>query len=80
MTGYTVEGKVANRLDTADVATFTPTWVDQAVGKFRIKLTPSETAAITGEGQYDVLITEPSGDKFYLLQGRAFLDPGITGV
>lgn len=80
MTGYTVEGKVANRLDTSDVATFTSSWIDQEAGKFRIKLSPAETAVITAEGQYDVLITEPSGDKYYLLQGRAFLDPGITGV
>ena len=80
MTGYSVAGKVANRLNTADVATFTTSWIDQAIGKFRIKLAASETSSLTSEGQYDVLITEPGGDKYYLLQGRAFVDPGITGV
>ncbi len=80
MSGYTVAAKLANRLDTADLATFTPIWVDQSVGKFQIKLSASQTAIITGEGQYDILITEPGGDKYYLLQGRAVLDYGITGV
>lgn len=80
MAGYSIEAKLANRLDTTDLATFTASWVDQNVGKFKIKLTATQTAAITTEGQYDILITEPGGDKYYLLQGRAILDPGITGA
>lgn len=80
MAGYTVEAKLANRLDTSDLATFTPSWVDQSAGKFKIKLSSTQTAAITTDGQYDILVTEPGGDKYYLLQGRALLDRGITGV
>lgn len=80
MAGYTVEAKLANRLDTSDLATFTPSWVDQSAGKFKIKLSSTQTAAINTDGQYDILITEPGGDKYYLLQGRALLDRGITGV
>jgi hypothetical protein len=80
MTGYTVAGKLVNRLNTAAVASFQTSWVDQSNGKFRIKLSAPVTAGITSECQYDVLITEPGGDKYYILQGRAFLDPGFTGV
>jgi hypothetical protein len=80
MAGYAVEAKLANRLDTSDLATFTPSWVDQSAGKFKIKLSASQTAGITVDGQYDILITEPGGDKYYLLQGQAILDRGITGV
>ena len=79
-TGYRVEGKVANRLNTAEVATFVLSWIDQTTGSFKLKIDAADTALLTSEGQYDVLITEPGGDKYYILQGRAFLDPGITGV
>ena len=80
MSGYTVAGKLVNRLNTATVATFVTSFVDQPLGKFRIKLTATTTAAISEECQYDILITEPGGDKYYILQGRAFSDPGFTGV
>ena len=80
MTGYSVAGKLVNRLNTTDVASFQTIWVDQTLGKFRIKVPASVTAGITSESQYDILITEPGGDKYYILQGRAFLDPGFTGV
>lgn len=80
MAGYTVSGKLVDRLNTTTVANFTTTWVDQSVGKFKIKLTPTQTSAITAECQYDVMITEPGLDKYYLLQGRALFDPGFTGV
>ena len=80
MTGYLVAGKMVNRLNTVTQATFNVTWENQTAGKFKLKLLAETTATITTESQYDVLITEPNGDKFYLLQGRAFLDPGFTGV
>ena len=80
MVGYSVAGKLVNRLNTATVTTFTTSFVDQTVGKFKIKLTAATTAAITEECQYDIMITEPGGDKYYLIQGRAFVDPGFTGV
>jgi len=80
MAGYSVASKLVNRLNTEAVGTFTVVWLDQAIGKFTLNLTATETALITDEAKYDVLITEPGGDKYYLLQGRAFLDPGITGM
>ena len=80
MSGYSVAGKLVNRLNTATVATITTSFVDQPNGKFNIKLTAATTAAISEECQYDIMITEPGGDKYYILQGRAFVDPGFTGV
>ncbi len=80
MSGNSVAGKLVNRLNTATVATFTTSWIDQSLGKFKIKLSASTTAGITSECQYDIMITEPGLDKYYLLQGRVFIDPGFTGV
>jgi hypothetical protein len=43
-----------------------------------LRLTASGTSIVAEQGQYDVLVTEPSGDKYYLLQGTAFFDPGLS--
>lgn len=80
MTGYSVSGKLVNRLNTSALATFATSWIDQAVGKFQLSLPANTTADLSEEGQYDVLLTEPGGDKYYILQGRAFVDPGFAGV
>lgn len=81
MAGYSVAAKLADLTDNSDIlATFTTSITDASVGKFQIKLTAIQTAALTKGGLYDVLITQPDGDKYYILQGRVFLDPGITGV
>ena len=80
MSGYTVTSKIVDRTSTNDIATFVASFTDQAQGKFNLKLTASTTQGITEEGLYDVLITEPGGDKFYLLQGRTKLDKGISGM
>lgn len=79
MSGYTVAGQLWNRLSTSKISDFTFAWTVQASGSFSLKLPSSVTSGITEQGQYDVLVTEPNGDKYYLLQGTAFFDPGLTG-
>ena len=80
MSGFTVTSKIVDRTGSNTIATFVSTFTDQAIGKFNLKLTSATTQGITSEGLYDVLITEPGGDKFYLLQGRTTLDTGISGM
>lgn len=79
MSGYTVAGQLWNRLGTTKYADFVHEWTSQVSGAFLLKLSASTTSGITEQGQYDVMITEPSGDKYYLLQGTAFTDLGLTG-
>ena len=79
MSGYTVNAQLWNRTGTVKFANFSTPWTVQASGAFQLKLSSTTTSGITEQGQYDVMLTEPSGDKFYLLQGTAFLDPGLTG-
>ena len=79
MSGYTVEAELWNRLGTVKLADFVQSWVVRASGIFKLVLASTVTSGITEQGQYDVMLTEPSGDKYYLLQGVAFLDPGLTG-
>jgi hypothetical protein len=79
MSGYTVTAQLWNRNGTAKLANFAVPWTNQASGIFKISLTSSVTSGITEQGQYDVLIAEPTGDKTYLLQGTAFIDLGLSG-
>lgn len=79
MSGYTVQAQLWNRLGTSKITNFTQQWTAQASGSFKLRLAASVTSGITEQGQYDVMITEPSGDKYYLLQGNAFIDLGLTG-
>jgi hypothetical protein len=79
MSGYTLEAELWNRTGTAKLSNFDTPWIVQASGSFKLRLASATTSGITEQGQYDLMITEPSGDKYYLLQGTAFLDPGLTG-
>ena len=79
MSGYTVDAQLWNRLGTSKISNFAFSWTVQASGAFKLRLANTVTSGITEQGQYDVLITEPSGDKYYLLQGTAFVDLGLTG-
>jgi hypothetical protein len=78
MSGYTVSGQLWNRLGTSRLASFTTQWTVQASGMFKLTLPASTTSGITEQGRYDILVTEPSGDKFYLLEGSALWNPGLS--
>lgn len=79
MSGYTVAAQLWNRVGTVKLSNFDFAWTAQASGSFKLRLSSAVTSGITEQGQYDVLVTEPSGDKYYLLQGNAFIDLGLTG-
>jgi hypothetical protein len=79
MSGYTASGTLWNRTGTSKLAAFDLPWTAQASGMFKMRLEASVTSGLSEQGQYDILITEPSGDKFYLLEGNAFLNLGLTG-
>lgn len=79
MSGYTASGTLYNRTGTTKLASFELPWTVQASGMFKMRLPAAVTSGITEQGQYDILLTEPSGDKFYLLEGTVFWNPGLTG-
>ncbi len=79
MTGYSIEAELWNKTGTTKLADFSVPWTAQVSGMFRLRLTSAVTSGITEQGQYDVMFTEPSGDKYYILQGTAFIDLGLTG-
>lgn len=78
MSGYTVEGQLWNRLGSAKLADFVFAWTAQVSGMFTMKIPSSVTSGITEQGSYDFLVTEPGGDQFYMLEGTAFWNPGLS--
>ena len=78
MSGHTVSGTLWNNNGTSKLANFTTEWLAQASGYFELSLAASGTSLVTGQAQYDVLVVEPSGEKYYLLEGTAFFNPGFT--
>ena len=78
MSGYTIVSKLYNRLGTGKLADFAVSYVNQASGIFKIRLEASGTSGITEQGQYDILITEPSNDAYYILEGNAYLNRGLS--
>lgn len=78
MSGFTTSGTLWDRLGTTKLATFDSPYTAQASGAFKLRLSYTTTSGITEQGQYDVLVTQPNGDKFYMLEGNAFLNPGLS--
>jgi len=78
MSGYTVASKLYDRLGTTKLADFVVSYVNQASGIFKIRLEASGTESITEQGQYDVLVTEPNNNAYYLMEGNAFINLGLS--
>lgn len=78
MSGYTVVSKLYDRLGVEKLADFSINYVSQPSGIFKIRLEASGTSGITEQGQYDVLVTEPSNNSYYLLEGTAFINLGLS--
>ena len=59
-------------------ADLTVVWIDQATGLFELVLQYPGTTAMVKDGEWDLLVTEPSGDRYYWLEGRAYRDVGLS--
>lgn len=78
MSGYTIVSKLYDRLGVEKLADFDIDYVSQASGIFTIRLEAPVTSGITEQGQYDILVTEPTNDSYYLLEGAAFINLGLS--
>jgi len=78
MSGYTVVSKLYDRLGVEKLADFAVNYVSEPSGIFKIRLEASGTSGITEQGQYDILVTEPTNDSYYLLEGAAFINLGLS--
>ena len=79
LTGFTVEAQVWNTDRSSKFADFGVTYTDRANGTIDLKLTDTQTATFSlNILEYDILLTDPNGDKMYYLEGTLFISEGYT--
>ena len=79
LTGYTVAAQVYDESRTTKYADWAITYTDRSNGIIDMNLTDTATATFTPSILfYDVLLTEPSSNKNYYLEGKLFISEGYT--
>ena len=79
LTGYTVEAQVWEETRTTKYADFNVVYTNRGQGSVSISLTDTQTATfIPSTLKYDVLLTNPSGEKEYYLEGTISVSEGYT--
>lgn len=77
-TGYQLVAQVWARRRLTKYADLTVQWIDQATGLFELVLQYPATAAVVKDGEWDLLVIQPDGDRYYWLEGMAYLDTGMS--
>ena len=79
LTGYTVAAQVYDESRSTKYADWDITYTDRTNGIIDMNLTDTATATFTPDILfYDVLLTEPGGNKNYYLEGKLFVSEGYT--
>ena len=79
LTGYTVEAQVWEETRTTKYADFAVAYTNRSGGTVDISLTDTQTATFAPSTlKYDVLLTNPSGEKEYYLEGDIKMSGGYT--
>lgn len=80
LTDYSVAGALKENYRATTSVAFAASVTDAAAGLFDISLTDTVTTDMDpGTWVYDIVLTDPSGIKTRLLEGRAFVKAGVTG-
>jgi len=77
-TGYQLVAQVWDRRRTTKYADLTVQWIDQATGLFELVLQYPGTTAVVKDGMWDLLVIQPDGDRYFWLEGMAYLDTGMS--
>ena len=79
ITGFTIEAQVYDNDRTTKFADFSVVYTDRPNGTVDLKLNDTDTANFFLDTlKYDVLLTDPNGDKMYYLEGTLFVSQGYT--
>lgn len=77
-TGYQLVAQVWDRRRLTKYADLTVVWIDQATGLFELVLQYPGTTAVVKDGCWDLLVIQPDGDRYFWLEGNAYLDQGLS--
>tara|TARA_R100000329_G_scaffold88111_1_gene74106 strand:+ start:700 stop:1041 length:342 start_codon:yes stop_codon:yes gene_type:complete len=79
LTGYTVEAQVWEETRSIKYADWTIAYTDRSAGTVDMSLTDTQTATFLPDNlKYDVLLTNPTGEKEYYLEGNIKMSEGYT--
>lgn len=80
ITNKTFSGKIKKNYNETSGTDFTATNTNNAQGLWTMSLSDTQTAALkAGDNVYDIVMTDTvSGEKTRLLQGKAFVSPGVS--
>ncbi len=79
LTNYSFEGKIKKNFNDTESTSFSTNITNAAGGLWEISLTDTQTAALkAGDQVYDIIMTDNNGDKTRLLQGKAYISPGVS--
>jgi hypothetical protein len=79
ITGYTFTASTKEATYSSTKVDFVTAITDGAAGVFTVSLTDTVTATMDpGTWVYDVLMTDTAGKVTRMLQGRAFVNQGVT--
>jgi hypothetical protein len=78
LTGYDAVAQAWDRRRTTKLAEFTIDWIDREDGRLDLVLSHELTRLYAKDGEWDLLLIEPGGDRHYWLEGKAYRDPGYS--
>lgn len=79
LTGWTVASQIWDITRTTKYLDFTVTYTNVVNGQVKLSITSAQTTSLTVDKcYYDVLLTDPSGNKDYYLQGTLYVSEGYT--
>ena len=79
LTGDTLASQVWDAERSLKAADATVTVTNASGGAFSWKVTDTQTVLLTSdEYKYDILLTNPSGDKEYWVEGTIYMSQGYT--
>lgn len=77
-TGYEIVAEVWDQYRNNKYADFDIEWLNQAEGLFDLVLTHEQTELIDQDAYWDMLVIEPSGDRYFWLEGKVIWDIGYS--
>jgi hypothetical protein len=78
LAGYDAVAQVWDRRRTTKQAELAIDWVDRTAGRIDLVLAHTLTATIVKDGQWDLLLIQPNGERYYWLEGTAYIDLGYS--
>jgi hypothetical protein len=76
--GHTVTAQVWDEKRRSKIFDFDIEWINRGNGTFYLVADFDKTTRMKKDGEWDLMVSYPNGDRFYWVEGKAIFDPGYT--